>query len=153
MFIFLSFSRVQWRVSYLNTYRYFFKRFLAFLCEGNSKDCEFFFCLFQYTSIQFYFKYCPNICSLTFHFKTILRTFFSQDLIGWSRHAQANNIFLLSVPCCLFICSYICLALKGTHLLKVLLLVFEQYNRKKEGKKLWIVLFFKYFTNMLTNTN
>jgi hypothetical protein len=31
--------------------------------------------------------------------------------------------------------SYICLALKGTHLMKVLLLVFELYNRKKEGKK------------------
>jgi hypothetical protein len=29
---------------------------------------------------------------------------------------------------------YICLALKGTHLMKVLLLVFELYNRKKEGK-------------------
>jgi hypothetical protein len=26
-------------------------------------------------------------------------------------------------------------ALKGTHLMKVLLLVFEIYNRKKEGKK------------------
>jgi hypothetical protein len=34
----------------------------------------------------------------------------------------------------LVICSYICLALKGTHLMKVLLLVFELYNKEKSQK-------------------
>ena len=66
----------------LSAYRYFFKRFLASLCEGNSKDCELSVSCFG-TSVQFYFAYCPNICSLTFHFiQNNFKNIFSQDLIG-----------------------------------------------------------------------
>jgi hypothetical protein len=50
MFIFWSFSRPIVAIlrfptvnSLLSAYRYFFKRFLASLREGNSKDCEFCF--------------------------------------------------------------------------------------------------------------
>jgi hypothetical protein len=61
MFIFWSFSRPIVAMlrfptvkSLLSTYRYFFKRFLASLCEGNSKDCEF-CCFFQdVDSVLFY---------------------------------------------------------------------------------------------------
>ena len=91
MFIFWSFSRPIVAIlrfptvkGLLSAYRYFFKRFLASLCEGNSKEqrLRVMFSCFG-TSVQFYFVYCPNICSLTFHFiQNNFKNIFSQDLIG-----------------------------------------------------------------------
>jgi hypothetical protein len=124
----------QWRVCYL-LIDISLKDFWLLYAKAIAKTASFVF-LFQYVdSVLFYILWlCPNICSLTFHFiQNNFKNIFSQDLIGWSR--PANKIFRLSAPCCLFICSYICLALKGTHLMKVLLLVFELCNRKKDGKK------------------
>jgi hypothetical protein len=82
MFIFWSFSRPIVAIlrfptvkSLLSTYRYFFKRFLVSLCEGNSKDCEFCFLVsVRWFSFILYTVRIFVLWPFT-SFKTILRTF------------------------------------------------------------------------------
>ena len=96
-----SFSHSDSVKSLLSTYRDFFKRFLASLCEGNRKDCKFCFLVsVRWFSFIFYNVYLYVAISV------------------WC--------------CCLFICSYICLVLKGTNLMKVLLFLSYIIEKKKE---------------------
>jgi hypothetical protein len=130
--IILRFPTVK---SLLSTYRYFFKRFLASLCEGNSKDCEFCFLVsVRWFSLILYTVRIFVLWPFT-SFKTILRTFSRK--IWLADQGERTKFFdfrrlVVYLYAAIFVCS---LASKGTHLMKVLLLVFELYNRKKRRKK------------------
>jgi hypothetical protein len=108
--------------SFLSTYRYFFERFFASLCKGNSKDCQFCFlvsiCWFR--SILYTIQiFLPWPCTL---FKTILRTFSPKiRLADQSNYKQANKIFWLQE-------KSLCVLTTNS---EVLLLVFKLYNRRK----------------------
>jgi hypothetical protein len=143
MFIFWSFSRPIVAIlrfptvkGLLSTYRYFFRRFLASLCEGNSKDCELCFLVsvrrfsFILYTVRIFVLW-PSFTS----FKTILRTFSRKIWLAYQGERTKFFDFrrlVVYLYAAIFVCS---LASKGTHLImKVLLLVFELYNRKKARK-------------------
>ena len=91
MFIFWSFSRpIDNRFSHseefvIYTYRYFFKRFLASLCEGNIAKTASFVFLFQYVDLVLFYILSEYLLNLFFDLHVIQNNFkniFSQDLIG-----------------------------------------------------------------------
>jgi hypothetical protein len=140
MFIFWSFSRPivailrfpQWRVCYLYL-SIFLKRFLASLCEGNSKDCE--FCFLVSVRRFSFILYTVRIFVLWpfTSFKTILRTF-SRKI--WLADQGKRTIFFDFRRLVVYFNMQLFLfGVEGTCLMKVLLLVFELYNIKKRGKK------------------
>jgi hypothetical protein len=126
----LRFSTVKGLHAIL-TYRYFFKRFWLLYAKEIAKNASFVF-LFQYVdSVLFYILSEYLFFDLSLH-QNNFKNIFSQDLIGLPR--PANKMFRLSAPCCLFYSSYICLALKGTHLMKVYCL-FSSYIIEKKKEK------------------
>jgi hypothetical protein len=116
MFIFWSFSRpivaiVQYFVSHseefaIYLYRHFFKRFLASLCEGNSKDCE--FCFLVSVRRFSFILYTVRIFVLWpfTSFKTVLRTF--SHKIWLADQGQRTKFFdFQRLVVCLYVAMFV----------------------------------------------